>query len=75
MSDYYLPRWRLFLRMLKRGMSKRRKWNQKRFKKKFMSKVGVPFTLGTKTYPHRPTGKAITMAQKVHRKWRKHMVL
>ncbi len=73
-GDYYLPRWKLFFKMLKRSLKKKgKRWNQKLFRNRFIRKVGIPFTLSDKTYPTRPTGDAFALAARMHKKWRMYM--
>lgn len=72
-EDYYLKRWALFFRMLRRALKKRRRWRQKRFERAFLRRVGVPFTLQGKKYPTSPTGDAMEVVREMHRKWRRRM--
>ena len=70
MRDYYLRRWMLFYKMLARCLARGERWRQKSFKRAFLRRIGIPFTLGEKKYPDMPAANPIAAVKAVHRRWR-----
>ena len=68
--DYYYQRWSLFFRQLKQPMSGLKKFKQKNYYKKFMTSIGLPFSLGRKKYPLKPRSDTLKTVRHLHEKWR-----
>ena len=83
-SSYYLPRWMIFFKLLRRNMRLKKQSGQrrrvrsdseleKRFRRIFMQRVGIPFTVGREVYPAQPAkgSDPFSIAIHLHKKWRK----
>lgn len=71
--DYYIPRWRLFFKLLLRAKRTGKPWKQSKFKRLFLEKIGIPFTLERKVYPSSRSGggeSSVRLAKRLHAKWR-----
>jgi alpha-N-acetylglucosaminidase len=68
-QDYYRPRWALFFQMLS---SSSQKFSQAKFRKKFLVKIGWPFTISQKSYPVRPELDTVEVVMEIYQKWRRH---
>ena len=76
-SAYYLPRWKIFFELLKKNMRRRSRRNddadfERRFRRIFIRKVGIPFTVGREIYPAQPAKgtNPLKVAKYLHSKWR-----
>lgn len=56
-KDYYLPRWSLFFKQLKRSLEQKTSFNQSQFQKDVFRLVEYPFNINNKTYSTQPKGK------------------
>lgn len=56
-SDYYLPRWKLFFDQLKYSLDNRVSFNQTKFQRDILQQVELPFNLDRKCYPTETKGK------------------
>ncbi|XP_017470310.1 PREDICTED: alpha-N-acetylglucosaminidase [Rhagoletis zephyria] len=67
--DYYLPRWTLFLEMLRKSLKQSEKFNEDAFKRVVSQEIENPFSISFKEYPSQPVGDTFTVAQQIFRKW------
>ena len=56
-SDYFKPRWKIFLEALYDSLDKGINFNQTEINQRIFEEVEQPFTLSSKIYPSDPTGK------------------
>lgn len=69
MTDYYIPRWKLFFKELESSIISRTAFNEEHFKETFLEQQGRPFCENTKSYPTNPTGDTIEIAKELYSKW------
>ena len=69
--DYYYPRWKLFFDELQESLTTGKKFHQKSYNKKFVKKIGVPFTMSQKKYPIEPRSNTLKVVISIYLKWRK----
>ena len=55
-SDYFKPRWAVFLNELSTSLTKGTKLNVTKINEQIFQEIEKPFTLSTKVYPTNPTG-------------------
>ena len=68
-QDYYAPRWRMFFQTLEDKVGGD-VFNEKKFRREFVERLGRPFTLDRKVYPVDPVGDSVEVALKLYKKWR-----
>ncbi|KAJ9597696.1 hypothetical protein L9F63_011450, partial [Diploptera punctata] len=73
-SDYFLPRWTVFLEALNTSLVTGTTFNESQTVQKIFSEVEQPFTLSTSTFPVTPQGDSIAIAVDIHNRWRKHFI-
>lgn len=69
-SDYYLPRWQLFIGEVTSCLLTGKNFSQSEFNKKVLQEVEKPFTFQKNVYPIHPTGDPISLAQQLYSKWK-----
>ncbi|XP_054744122.1 alpha-N-acetylglucosaminidase [Anastrepha obliqua] len=72
-TDYYLPRWALFLQMLQTSLKQNEKFNEEAFKRTVSREIENPFSISSKVYPLEPVGDSITVSQQIFHKWTAYM--
>ncbi|XP_033348225.1 alpha-N-acetylglucosaminidase [Bombus vosnesenskii] len=68
-SDYFKPRWAIFLDGLTTSLTKRTSLNITRINERIFKEVEKPFTLSRKIYPTNATGDCIDIAMRILSKW------
>lgn len=69
-EDYYLPRWALFFELLLDSMrDKGNKYVQRKFRKRFLLEIGIPFTKSKKKYPTMPQLGTLEVVNELFEKW------
>ncbi|XP_076052880.1 N-acetyl-alpha-glucosaminidase isoform X2 [Oratosquilla oratoria] len=70
-SNYFKPRWHLFLQYLEECLQVDKPFNQTVFNNEVFEKVEQPFSMGVnKTYPSKPQGDVLTIVQHLYTKYR-----
>lgn len=73
-SDYYQPRWQLFISEVQSCLETGRNFSQNKFNEDVLQQVESPFTLQRTLHPIHPTGNPISIAQQLHSKWQPRAV-
>ncbi|KOX75831.1 Alpha-N-acetylglucosaminidase, partial [Melipona quadrifasciata] len=68
-SDYFKPRWAVFLNELSISLTKGTRLNITKINEQIFQEIEKPFTLSTKVYPTNPTGDSIDIAMRIQTKW------
>lgn len=55
-TDYFKPRWELFIREMQTSLNEKRPFNKKAFELAVFATVEEPFTFSTKFYTDQPIG-------------------
>jgi alpha-N-acetylglucosaminidase len=56
MSDYYKPRWQLFIQYLQKSLTDKTPFNQNNFNEEVFDKVELKFVNDVKLYSSEPNG-------------------
>jgi alpha-N-acetylglucosaminidase len=56
MSDYYKPRWQLFIQYLQKSLTDKSPFNQNNFNEEVFEKVELKFVNDVKLYSSEPNG-------------------
>ena len=68
-TDYYVPRWKLFFKQLESSIISRTAFDEEFFRETFLETQGRPFCENTKSYPTNPSGDTIEIAKELYSKW------
>ncbi|KAH8297970.1 hypothetical protein KR018_003236 [Drosophila ironensis] len=68
-SDYYRPRWSLFLDDVTVALHAQLPFNGTAFKQKVSQRIELPFSNKTDAYPTQPTGNVWYISQTIYEKW------
>ncbi|XP_077294468.1 N-acetyl-alpha-glucosaminidase [Arctopsyche grandis] len=68
-TDYFQPRWKIFLAALTECVIKNQKLNMTKVKLDMFNTVEKPFTFDTKVYPTIETGDTFEIFKMLHMKW------
>ncbi|XP_045023592.1 alpha-N-acetylglucosaminidase-like isoform X2 [Daphnia magna] len=70
-TDYFKPRWELFIQEMQTSLNEKRPFNKKAFELAVFATVEEPFTFSTKFYTDQPIGDPIVKATELYGKWKK----
>ncbi|XP_044735480.1 alpha-N-acetylglucosaminidase-like [Chrysoperla carnea] len=68
-SDFFKPRWEVFLEGMNTSLITGTKFNEAAQKSKVFKEVEQPFTFSRKLYPTDPKGNSIEIAKIIHKRW------
>lgn len=69
-SNYYAPRWDLFFGMLEHSLATGTEFDPSEFGSRFLSEIGIPFTLDRKQFPSVPKEDSVEVCLEMYEKWR-----
>ncbi|GAB1603501.1 alpha-N-acetylglucosaminidase-like isoform X3 [Argonauta hians] len=69
-KNYYYPRWKLFVDMLKADLSNTTSFNQDKYNQQVLETVEKPFTFDRSTFPTKPQGDTLKLLQHIYSKYR-----
>ncbi|XP_030241683.1 alpha-N-acetylglucosaminidase [Drosophila navojoa] len=70
MSDYYQPRWNMFLEAVAQALQAKKPFNASEFKKRVANEIELPFSNLTKAYPTSPVGSTWNISHDIYEKWK-----
>ncbi|XP_023172139.2 alpha-N-acetylglucosaminidase [Drosophila hydei] len=73
MSDYYQPRWNMFLEGVKLALQSKKPFNASEFRQRVANEIELPFSNLTKVYPTSPVGNTWNISNGIHEKWKSYL--
>ncbi|XP_029641945.1 alpha-N-acetylglucosaminidase isoform X2 [Octopus sinensis] len=70
LKDYYYPRWKLFVDMLKADLTNTTSFSQAKYDQQVLETVEKPFTFDHSTYPTEPQGDSLKLVRNLYTKYR-----
>ncbi|KAJ8976546.1 hypothetical protein NQ317_011809 [Molorchus minor] len=68
-SDFFYPRWELFIKRMNDSIQNETSFNQTAVKKEMFTTVEEPFTFDRTVFPTEPTGDTVDIAKDIHSRW------
>ncbi|EDW11625.1 uncharacterized protein Dmoj_GI17241 [Drosophila mojavensis] len=69
MSDYFQPRWNMFLEAVIQALKTQTPFNYSEFKQRVENEIELPFSNHTKAYPTSPVGSTWNISHDIYEKW------
>ncbi|XP_052826472.1 alpha-N-acetylglucosaminidase isoform X2 [Octopus bimaculoides] len=70
LKNYYYPRWKLFVDMLKADLTNTTSFSQAKYDQQVLETVEKPFTFDRSTFPTEPQGDSLKLVRNLYTKYR-----
>jgi len=73
-SNYYKPRWVLFISHLNDSLATGKPFNKTEFNLDVLNNVEIPFTRSSRIFTRNAPGNSVAVCTRIYRKWKDHFL-